>query len=165
MNDNKGIAQKVLTESQLEGSLRSFLGTGHEALFARAADAEQFRRWAISRLSGVDELDRHLPLEIAPGVPLRYRVRDARRRSGADPLTPPADAVAGVASLYASLAEAERQREVLAEALREIAAGGRRGKSDGVIALDALRECGLLRPQDDPSQVPSVWLNPNEEND
>lgn len=148
----------MLTESQLEGSLRSFLGTFHEALFYRSADAEQFRRWAVSRLSGVEDIDRHLPLEVAPGVPLRYRVRDARRRSGAGPYTPPADAVAGVASLYASLAEAERQREVLADALRDAHGQIRRfmaGYDDVTLeSLDelnnsmvsALRSCGLIRP-------------------
>lgn len=70
------------------------------------------------------------------------------------------------------LAEAERHREVLADALRVISYGGccetpgcteEDPKCDARTARAALRECGLLRPQDDPDMIPAAWLPGAEE--
>ncbi len=69
------------------------------------------------------------------------------------------DAEMEKSALNARLAEVECQREVLAEALREMARGG----CNALAARAALRSCGLLRPQDDPSMIPAAWLPGAEE--
>jgi hypothetical protein len=88
------------------------------------------------------------------------------------------------ARMWDRLTKAERQREVLAEALRKahaeiinvqanyhrialqkIPAGNAMKRLFPIwrIMSTALRECGLLRAQDDPSMIPAAWLPGAEE--
>lgn len=79
--------------------------------------------------------------------------------------------------MWDRLAEAERHREVLADALREVVRLGWSADSASTThallmqrqatrgAEKALRECGLLRPQDDPAMIPAAWLPGAEEDE
>lgn len=81
------------------------------------------------------------------------------------------DRIEEVENLTARLAEAERHREVLADALRGVLDPRTYGEwwvtpaydKAAEVARTALDECGLLRAQDDPAMIPAAWLPGAEE--